>query len=174
MKQKPIDLLLFLLGFLLIIGSLTSWVDFGLFSVSATRTWWGYITIVGGLLVIINAATRLWPDFLDAQIARYSKMAAILGLLASLGVVAYVGIQLTDASRQFNDETSSTTTDTTESGLGSEFDDSMDEFSDSLADLFKPSLGTGWYISGASSLVGLGLILKKSEKDELITEVAPD
>jgi hypothetical protein len=129
---------------------------------------------VGGLLVIINAATRLWPDFLDAQIARYSKMAAILGLLASLGVVAYVGIQLTDASRQFNDETSSTTTDTTESGLGSEFDDSMDEFSDSLADLFKPSLGTGWYISGASSLVGLGLILKKSEKDELITEVAPD
>jgi hypothetical protein len=172
MKQKPIDLVLFILGFLLIIGSLASWVDLGVISVSATRTWWGYVTIIAGIVVILHASTRLWPGFLDVQIARYTKTAAIIGLVASLGVVAYVGIKLTDASRQFNDETNSVSSDTTPSGLGSEFDDSMKEFSDSIANMFKPTLGTGWYISGASSLVGLGLVLRKKEEDESMTEVA--
>jgi hypothetical protein len=170
MKQKPIDLFLFILGFLLIIGSLASWIDLGVISVSATRTWWGYVTIVAGIVVILYAATRLWPGFLDVQIARHTKTAAVIGLVASLGVVAYVGIKLTDASRQFNDESNSISSETTPSGLGSEFDDSMEELSDSIANMFKPTLGTGWYISGVSSLVALGLVLRKNVKDEATTE----
>ena len=174
MKQKPIDLFLFILGFLLIIGSLASWIDLGVISVSATRSWWGYVTIAAGIVVILHAATRLWPGFLDVQIARHTKTAAVIGLVASLGVVAYVGIKLTDASRQFNDETNSVTSDTTPSGLGSEYDDSLKEFSDSIANMFKPSLGTGWYIAGASSLIGLGLVLRKNEEAELLVEAAQD
>jgi hypothetical protein len=95
------------------------------------------------------------------------KKLVVVGLVASLGVVAYVGVRLTDASREFNEATSTDSGDVDTSVLGSEFQDALDEFEESLKDAFRPSLGLGWYLSAISTVGGLVVVLKK--RDEVTT-----
>jgi len=172
-KQNPLDLGLFAVGIVLAIASLTPWITIGFISVNGTSTWWGFATLAGGLSMIALASSRLWPDILDDSISKHLKNVAIAGSVVAIAVLAYVGIRLTDASRQFNDslkEESSSQTDL--SGLGQDFQDSLDEFTDSLAKAFQPSLALGWYAGIASSVGGLILVLKKRE-EEAAPEVSP-
>ena len=172
-KQNPLDLGLFAVGIVLAIASLTPWITIGFISVNGTSTWWGFATLAGGLSVIAFASSRLWPDILEESISKHLKNVAIAGSIVAIAVLAYVGIRLTDASRQFNDslkEESSSQTDL--SGLGQDFQDSFNEFTDSLAKAFQPSLALGWYAASASSISGLILVLKKRE-EEVVSELPP-
>lgn len=165
-KQNPLDLFLLGLGIALAVASLTPWISIGFISVNGTATWWGYVTLVGGLSVVSFAATRLWPQVLDESVAKHLKNVALVGTVVSILVLAYVGVRLTDASRQFNDAMSEDTSSNTDlSGFGQEFEDSFNEFTDSLVKAFSPSLAVGWYIGSASSIGSLILVLKRREEE---------
>lgn len=170
-KQRPQDFAQLVLAVILAISSLTPWIHIAVISVAGTATWWGYVTLAGSLLMGFDAVTKLWPGAFDAQISRYSRLASIIGTSAAILVLAYVGIRLTDASRQFNDSmdsVDSTSSDSSLSDLGEEFQQSLDDFAESLKDLFNPTLAAGWYMSAVSSVGGLVLTLRKREtSDEL-------
>lgn len=167
MEQNKFDVVGFGCGVLLLIGSLTAWINIGIISVASTRTWWGFVTIVGALLLLAYFSSQLWPNVLDQKLVPLLKKLVVVGLVASLGVVAYVGVRLTDASREFNEATSTDSGDVDTSVLGSEFQDALDEFEESLKDAFRPSLGLGWYLSAISTVGGLVVVLKK--RDEVTT-----
>jgi hypothetical protein len=165
-KQNPLDLILLAVGIALAVASLTPWITIGFISVNGTATWWGYATLVGAISVIAFAATRLWPQMLDESLAKHLKNIAVVGSIVAIVVLAYVGIRLTDASRQFNDALNEDTTSESDlSGLGQEFEDSLNEFTDSLAKAFQPSLALGWFVASASSVGSLVLVLKKREEE---------
>ena len=167
-KQHPLDLSLLVTGIVLGVASLTPWINIGFISVNGTATWWGYTTLVGALSVVAFASTRLWPQMLDESIAKYLKNIALAGSIVAIVVLAYVGIRLTDASRQFNDSMNENTSEVTDlSGLGQEFEDSLNEFANSIAKAFQPSLALGWYASSVASVGSLILVVKKRGEEEV-------
>ena len=169
-RQSPWDLAGLVLAIVLAIGSFTPWITISFLSVNGIDTWWGFVTLTGALALGFRAVTRLWPGAIDQSIARHSRNVALAGLLASLAILGYVGVRLTEASRQFSSEMDSGTTEVTEdtSGLGEEFDDALNEFTEALSDLFNPRLATGWYLSVAGTIGGLVVTVRREpEGDEL-------
>jgi hypothetical protein len=167
-KQQPKDFALLLLGLVLAIASVTPWIRILVISVDGTATWWGYVTLFGGLAIAFYAATLLWPNFIDRSIGQYGRIVSVIAIVASLCVLGYVGVRLNQASQQFNSEMAKTS-NTEPSGLGSEFDSSMQSFSDSLSKAFQPSLAIGWYMSVVAGVGSLVLVLRRRETPAPVT-----
>ena len=168
-KQRPQDFAQLGLALVLAISSLTPWIHISVISVAGTATWWGYVTLGGALLIGFDAASKLWPNSIDSQLSRQSRLASIVGACAAILVLGYVGLRLTEASRQFDDSTSSledVSSGSDESVLGDEFQESLDEFENSLKEMFKPSLAAGWYMSAISAVGGLVLTVKRRVEDD--------
>jgi hypothetical protein len=166
MKQRPIDFALLGAGVLTVIGSISPWFTILILNVAGTDTWWGFITIGSGVLVIASAAARIWPNLIQAHLRRGLQTAAVATAVAALATVSYVGLRLTDVSRDFNDSirdnestTQTTIADDIFGDFSDEFQKSLDEFSNSLVEAFKPRLASGWYITLIASLGGLGLLV---------------
>lgn len=167
-KQSPRDVVALVLAVVMAVGSVTPWIKISFLSVNGIDTWWGFITLAGALALGFHAVTRLWPAAFDVSITRYTRAAALSGLVVSLALLGYVGIRLTEASRQFSSEMDSGSTEITEdtTGLGEEFDDALNEFADALSDLFNPRLATGWYLCVAGTIGGIVVTVRKEADGE--------
>lgn len=171
MKQRPIDFVLLGAGVLTIIGSISPWFSILIVNVAGIDTWWGFVTIASGVLVSASAAARIWPNLIQAHLQRGLQIATVIGVVAALATVSYVGLQLTEVSRDFDDSTSeaeaateTTVADDIFGEFATDFQESLDEFSNSLAEAFKPRLASGWYITLVSSLGSLGLLLRRRRR----------
>jgi len=173
MQQRPIDFVLLGAGVLTVIGSISPWFSILILNVAGTDTWWGFVTIGSGVLVIASAAARIWPNLIQAHLRKGLQVATVVGVAAALATVSYVGLRLTDVSRDFDDTASEakSTTETTVADdifgeFATDFQESLDEFTNSLAEAFKPRLASGWYITLVSSLGSLGLLLRRGRRPE--------
>ena len=173
MQQRPIDFALLGAGVLTVIGSISPWFSILILNVAGTDTWWGFVTIVSGVLVIASAAARIWPKLIQAHLRKGLQAATVVGVAAALATVSYVGLRLTEVSRDFDDSTSQTeaTTETTVADdifgeFATDLEESLNEFSNSLAEAFKPRLASGWYITLVSSLGSLGLLLRRGRRQD--------
>ena len=167
-RQSPWEFAGLVLEIVLALGSVTPWITISFLSVSGIDTWWGFVTLAGALALGFRSVTRLWPGAVDVSIASHARNIALVGLLASLAILGYVGIRLTEASRQFSSEMDSGTTEVTEdtSGLGEEFDDALNEFTDALSDLFNPRLATGWYLCVVATIGGIVVTVRREADGE--------
>jgi hypothetical protein len=156
-KQNPVDLGLFAAGIGLIIGSFSPWISVAIMNLSGTDGWRGYVTLVSGLILVVNASTRLWPQILDKRFTSKLSLLSKVSLVASLAVLVEVGVRLRQVTNEISDiasESGSTPTDTTFSGLTQAFDD----LAKSLTDALKPQLAIGWYVCLLSVAVTSALI----------------
>jgi hypothetical protein len=167
-RQSPADVIELVLAVLLLVGSLSPWITISFLSVNGTDTWWGIVTLFGSIALAFHAVTRLWPGSFDSTIAGVSRIGALVGLAASLAILGYVGVRLVEASRQFSTDIGTTEAQVTDdtSGLGEEFDDALEEFTQSLTELLDPRLALGWYLSTASATAGLVLVARSSRNDD--------
>ena len=157
-KQNPIDLGLFAAGIGLIIGSLSPWITVAIMNLSGTDGWRGYVTLISGLILVVNASTRLWPQILVKRFTTKLALLSKVSVVASLAVLVEVGVRLRQVTNEISDiasESSSTpTVDTTFSG----FTQALDDLTKSLTDALKPHLAIGWYVCLISVAVSLALI----------------
>lgn len=173
MQQRPIDFALLGAGVLTVIGSISPWFSILILNVAGTDTWWGFVTIGSGVLVIASAAARIWPNLIQAHLRRSLQIVSVVAVVAALATVSYVGLRLTDVSRDFDDSvrdnestTQTTVADDVFGDFANEFQKSLDEFSNSIVEAFKPRLGTGWYITLLSSLGSLGLLVGRRRSSD--------
>ena len=157
-KQNPVDLGLFVAGISLIIGSFSPWISVAIMNLSGTDGWRGYVTLISGLILVVNASTRLWPQILDKRFTTKLALLSKVSVVASLAVLVEVGVRLRQVTNEISDiapESSSTpTVDTTFSG----FTQALDDLTKSLTEALKPHLAIGWYVCLISVAVSLALI----------------
>ena len=171
-NQKNSDLAITVLGALVAIASLTTWIRIAVIGVSGMDSWWGFVTFASGVLIASYGASRAWPEFLKSSGYRTnSRRLALVGCAGAIVVLGYVGIRVTDIGRQFDDTVSQSSTDT--SGLGNDFDQAVQDFQNSIADAFKPSLAFGWYLGAVSTVLATGLVAKSKEKSPIVDSVLP-
>lgn len=158
-NEKSFDVAILVAGGLLALSSLTTWIRVSVLGVNGMDSWWGFVTLVSGVLIALYGAVRIWPDFISSAGFRdNSKVLALVGCVASIGVLGYVGIRVVDLGRQFDTSVKESSSDATE--LGADFQAALDEFSQSLADAFTPTLGFGWYLGAASVVAGTVLVIR--------------
>ena len=157
-KQNPVDLGLFAAGIGLIIGSFSPWISVAILNLSGTDGWRGYVTLTSGLILVVNASTRLWPQILDKRFISKLSLLSKVSLVASLAVLVEVGVRLRQVTNEISDiasESGSTpTADTTFSGLTQ----ALDDLTKSLTDALKPHLAIGWYVCLLAVAVTAALI----------------
>ena len=158
-KQNPVDLGLFAAGIGLIIGSFSPWISVAIMNLSGIDGWRGYVTLSSGLILVVNASTRLWPQILDKRFTTKLSLLSKVSLAVSLAVLVEVGVRLRQVTNEISDIASEVplgmpTADTTFSGLTQ----ALDEFAKSLADAFKPRLAMGWYVCLVSVAVAIALV----------------
>lgn len=170
-KQRPIDFLLLASGIFTIVGSISPWFSITFINVAGIDTWWGFLTIVSGVLVAVSASVRIWPNLIDLQLHRGLKVLSIVGVIAAIATVSYVGIRLSEVSQSF-DEPTGTENSTTETTMAddvfgefaTDFEKSLEEFTDVITDAFRPRLGGGWYVTLGSSLVSFALLVRRPRR----------
>jgi len=158
-KQNPVDLGLFAAGIGLIIGSFSPWISVAIMNLSGIDGWRGYVTLSSGLILVVNASTRLWPQILDKRFTTKLSLLSKVSLAVSLAVLVEVGVRLRQVTNEISDIASEVplgmpTADTTFSGLTQAFDD----LAKSLTDALKPHLAIGWYVCLLSVAVTSALI----------------
>ena len=166
-KQNPYDLGLLAAGIGLIVGSFSPWISVLIVNIAGTAGFRGYITLVSGLIVSLYAATRLWPNLLDAKFSSKLSLLSKISLAASVIVLVEVAIRIKQVAGQMNDvaDTQPVTqaTDDIFGGMTQAFDD----FAKSLADAFKPRLAMGWYVCLVSVAVAIALVFIQSRSSDV-------
>lgn len=170
-KQRPVDFVLLALGVLMIIGSISPWVSILIVSVAGVDTWWGFVTIASGVLISVAGAARIWPSLIQKHLRRGLHIAALAASITALVTVSYVGFRLNEVSRDFNDAAAqsepmanTTSEDELFGDFTADFQKSLEEFSNSIAEAFKPRLGTGWFICLIAGLGSVGLLLRRDTR----------
>ena len=157
-KQNPADLGLFASGVALVIGSFSPWISVAFLHIAGTDGWRGYVTLISGLILTVNASTRLWPQMLDKRFASKLSLLSKVSAVASLAVLVEVAIRLKQVTNGMSDIASDSgstpTVDTTFSGLTQ----ALDDLTKSLTDALKPHLAIGWYVCLLSLAVTAALI----------------
>ena len=66
-KQSPLDLGLLATGIGLVFGSFSPWISVSVITVAGTDGFFGFVTLLSGLLLTLLASSKLWPNFLDKK-----------------------------------------------------------------------------------------------------------
>ncbi|NBO54123.1 MAG: hypothetical protein EBU84_05935 [Actinobacteria bacterium] len=157
-KQNPVDLGLFVAGFMLVIGSISPWISIAIMNVAGIDGWRGYITLLAGLVIALTGATRLWPQLLDFRFGSKLLVASRVLVIGSLAVLVEVAIRLKQVADELSDiESESGASQTTDTVFG-DFAKALDDFAKSISDALKPSLAIGWYLCVISAVVSAVLL----------------
>jgi hypothetical protein len=165
-KQNPVDLGLFAAGTALIVGSFSPWISVSIMNISGVEGWRGYLTLISGLILIVNASTKLWPKLLDVRFTSKIALLSKVSLLVSIAVLVEVAVRLQQVSNEFSDIASESDSTATTDPLLGDFAKAIDEFTKSLTDALKPRLAIGWYICLVSVAVSAALIFVKRSKTD--------
>jgi hypothetical protein len=161
-KQNPLDLGMFAAGLAMIIGSFSPWISVAIVSVSGTDGWRGYVTLVSGLIIALNAATRLWPKVLDERFASKLGLLSNIALASSFAVLVEVAIRINQVAGQMEDVGSTQQSTQSSDDIFGDITKAFDEFAKSLSEAFKPRLAIGWYLCLLSVLAcGVVVVLAK-------------
>ena len=161
-KQNPVDLGLFAAGIGLIIGSFSPWISVAIMNLSGTDGWRGYVTLASGLILALNAATRLWPQMLDERFASKLGLLSNIALVTSFAVLVEVAIRINQVAGQIEDVGSTQQSTQSSDDIFGDITQVFDEFAKSLSDAFKPRLVIGWYLCLLSVLAcGVLVVLAK-------------
>lgn len=151
-NQKLSDVGLLVSGFGLVAGSFGPWISVLVLTISGTSGPRGYLTLASGVSVMVLAASRLWPNLLDARIASKLSFLSIGALVLSLFVLVEVAVRIRQIAGQFDSTYGDTgASQSTDQSLG-EFGQALDEFTKSLTEAFTPRLAMGWFVSLLSAV----------------------
>jgi hypothetical protein len=177
MKQRPVDFVLLGAGVMTIFGSLTPWFSIVILNIAGTDTGWGFVTLGSGVLTVLSAAARIWPNLIQSHLRRGLQIVSVISGVAALASVSFVGLRLTEVSRGFDDSvrddqptTETTIEDDIFGELAKDLEKSLDEFSKSIAETFMPRLALGWYLTLVSTLGSLGLLVWQRRDNSLPPE----
>jgi hypothetical protein len=145
-NQKLSDFGLLACGFGLVVGSFGAWISVLVITISGTAGPRGYLTLASGVVLMVFAASRLWPNLLVDRVASKMALLSTGALVVSSAVLIEVAIRIRQVAGQADQLVGdSSTTDTTDPLLG-DFGEAIDEFTSSLAEAFRPRLAMGWYV----------------------------
>lgn len=165
-KQNPYDLGLFAAGVGLIVGSFSPWISVVIINIAGTSGFRGYITLISGLIISLYAATRLWPNLLDAKISSKLNFLSKISLVASVIALVEVAIRIRQVAGQLNDVADTQPITQTTDDIFGGMTQALDDLTKSIADAFKPRLAMGWYVCLISSVVAAILIFVSSKNPE--------
>jgi len=163
-KQNPYDLGLLAAGVGLIVGSFSPWISVLIVNIAGTAGFRGYITLFSGLIVSLYAATRLWPNLLDAKFSSKLNLLSKISLAASVIVLVEVAIRIKQVAGQMNDVGDTQPVTQATDDIFGEMTQVFDDFAKSLTDAFKPRLAMGWYVCLLSSAAAAAFILVKKKQ----------
>jgi hypothetical protein len=173
-KQNPLDLGLFASGIALVVGSFSPWISISIMNISGIEGWRGYLTLISGLILLVNASTKLWPRLLDVRFTSKISLLSKVSLVASLAVLVEVAVRLQQVSNEFSDVSAEGESTVTTDPLLGDFAKAIDEFTKSLTDALKPRLAIGWYICLVSVAVSAAFIfVKRSKTDDVDVDTQP-
>jgi hypothetical protein len=149
-NQKYTDLGLLLSGIGLVVGSFGAWISVLIVTISGTSGFRGYITLASGLLLVVFASSRLWPNLLDERIGSKLSRFSVAAIIVSAVVLVEVAVRIRQVAGQVKsiDDTAETS-QSSDQALG-EFGQAIDDFTKSLTEAFTPRLAMGWYVSSLS------------------------
>ena len=134
-------------------------------NVAGTDGFFGFVTLISGALLALQASSKLWPNFLDKKFLSKLSLVSLIGALASLGTLIYVAVRIRQVAGEFSDVAEpEPVTQTTENIFG-DLTEALDEFAQTLTDAFKPRLAMGWYVcvvSVAFALIIMFVSFRKS------------
>ena len=162
-KQNPVDLSLFAASVALVVGSFSPWISISIMNISGIEGWRGYLTLISGLILLVNASTKL-QSLLDVRFTSKIGLLGKVSLVVSLAVLVEVAVRLQQVSNEFSDIASENDSTVTTDPLLGDFAKAIDEFTKSLTDALKPRLEIGWYICLVSVAVSAALIFVKRSK----------
>ena len=167
-KQSPLDLGLLATGIGLVFGSFSPWISVSVITVAGTDGFFGFVTLISGLLLTLLASSKLWPNFLDKKYSSKLRLASLIGAVASLGSLTYVAVRIRQVAGEFSDAVETEPASQTTDDIFADLTKALDEFAQTLADAFKPRLAMGWYVSAVSvacALVIMFFNFRKSGAD---------
>jgi hypothetical protein len=163
-KQSPPDLVLLAAGIGLVVGSFSPWVSVLIISIAGTDGFFGFVTLTSGIVLIMQASSKLWPNFLDVKYSSKLGLVSLVAASASLCSLVYVAVRIRQVAGEFSDVAEpEPVTQTTENIFG-DFTEALDEFAQTLTDAFKPRLAMGWYVCMLSILVAFTAIFINFKK----------
>lgn len=169
-KQSPFDLALLAAGVGLVFGSFSPWISVLVIKVAGTDGFFGFVTLISGVLIVLQASSKLWPNFLDEKYSSKLPLASLIGAVASLGSLTYVAVRIRQVAGEFSDVAETEPVTQTTDDIFGDLTEALDEFAQTLADAFKPRLAMGWYVCAVSILGALGVMLinfrKRQRKEE--------
>ena len=168
-KQSPIDLALLAAGVALVFGSFSPWISVLVIKVAGTDGFFGFVTLISGVLFVLQASSKLWPNFLDKKYSSKLPLASFIGAVASLGSLTYVAVRIRQVAGEFSDVGETEPVTQTTDDIFGDLTEALDEFAQTLADAFKPRLAMGWYVCAVSLICAFAIIFvnfKKSSSDK--------
>lgn len=163
-KQSPIDLALLAAGVGLVFGSFSPWISVAVINVAGTDGFFGFVTLISGLLLTLLAASKLWPNLLDKKYSSKLRLASLIGAVASLGSLTYVAVRIKQVAGEFSDAPENEPVTQTTDDIFGDLTKALDEFAQTLADAFKPRLAMGWYLSAVSLAFALLILFVNFRK----------
>ena len=124
--------------------------------------------MISGVLFVLQASSKLWPNFLDQKYSSKLPLASLIGAVASLGSLTYVAVRIRQVAGEFSDVAETEPVTQTTDDIFGDLTEALDEFAQTLADAFKPRLAMGWYVSAVSLICALAIVFvdfKKSSGD---------
>lgn len=163
-KQSPKDLALLATGVGLVFGSFSPWISVSVITVAGTDGFFGFVTLISGLLLTLLASSKLWPNFLDKKYSSKLRLASLVGAAASLGSLTYVAVRIRQVAGEFSDAVEAESASQTTDDIFGDLTKALDEFAQTLADAFKPRLAMGWYVSAVSVACALVIMFVSFRK----------
>lgn len=158
-KQNPLDLVLLAAGIGLVVGSFSPWVSVLIMNIAGTDGFFGFVTLTSGIVLMLQASSKLWPSFLDERYSSKLGFASLIAAGASLCSLVYVAVRIRQVSGEFSDMEETEPTTPQSDDLFGDVTEAFDEFAQTLADAFKPNLAMGWYVCMLSTVVAFAAIL---------------
>jgi hypothetical protein len=174
-KQKLSDFGLLISGFGLVVGSFGAWISVLVVTISGTAGPRGYLTLASGVLVMVFAASRLWPNLLVDQVTSKLALLSAGALAVSFVVLIEVAVRIRQVSGQADQLVEDSSTPEMTVPLLGGFSQAIDEFTSSLAEAFRPRLAMGWYVClisvlAASVLMFIQFRAMKRSKSDAVAE----
>ena len=169
-KQSPLDLALLAAGIGLVFGSFSPWISVAIISVTGTDGFFGFVTLISGLLFTLLASSKLWPNFLDKKYSSKLRLASLIGSVASLGSLTYVAVRIRQVAGEFSDVAETEPITQTTDDIFGDLTEALDEFAQTLADAFKPRLAMGWYVSVVSLVCALAIMFINFKNTQSVEE----
>jgi len=163
-KQNPSDLVLFAAGVGLIFGSFSPWISVLIVNIAGVDGFFGFVTLTSGIVLMLYASSKLWPNLLDERYSSKLGLVAPIAAGASLCSLIYVAVRIRQVAGEFSDIEETEPATPSGDDLFGDIAGAIDEFTQSLADAFRPRLAMGWYVCMLSALVAFAVICLRFRK----------